>query len=180
MQINVHHAGMKSLSMKLLLPDSVYNLIVERARTEGVEPAHYCSSLITESVENTIESKSKLAFGVPGSSSARHTNGLDSQLPDTVEQILSICRYVWHEKMEYADAVRKVASDLNVLDTTVRDKCTRRISLPHAPIDTARFLAMLTAPTELRDYLCHRFPKHAGEIVQRFEPIMPRDRQHFT
>src|SRR6185295_4668768 len=134
---------------------------------EGVDPAHYCSSLITESLYNVRKPAIPSPFSV-GSQYGGHANGTSSKLPDTVEQILSICRFVWKDKMEYADAVRKVAKDLNVLDTTVRDKCTRRISFPHAQIDTDRFLAMLNHPTELRDYLCHRFPKHSQEIAGRF------------
>src|SRR6266487_469527 len=164
---------MKSLNLILLLPDSAYGLIVERARADGVEPAHYCSTLITESLDNTRKmSPSGLPFGIRNQSVSQ-ANEANSKLPDTVEQVLAICRFVWNDQMEYADAVRKVAQDLNVLETTVRDKCTRRISLPHAQIDTGRFLAMLKHPTELRDYLCHRFPKYSQEIAQRFGTLRP-------
>src|SRR5437879_1983609 len=133
---------MKSLNIKLLLPDSAYGLIVERSKAEGVDPAHYCSSLITESLDNGGRSTLRSPFLMNDQLDST-TNGANLNLPDTVEQILSICRFVWQDKMEFADAVRKVAKDLNVRDTTVRDKCTRRISFPHAQIDTDRFLAML-------------------------------------
>src|SRR5271169_5801310 len=124
--MHVYSSRMRSLNFKLLIPDSAYSLIVERAKAEGVDPAHYCSSLITESLGN---STTKLPHGLPfemRNQSGGHTNGANSKLPDTVEQILAICRFVWHDKMEYAEAVRKVARDWNVRDTTVRDKCTRR------------------------------------------------------
>jgi len=164
---------MKSLSIKLLLPDTAYNLIVERAKAEGVDPAHFCSSFITESLDNKA---TKVTLGSPSemrNQSAINLNGTNPKLPDTVEQILAICRFVWQEKLEYADAVRKVAKSLGVRETTVRDKCTRRISLPHAPIDTGQFLDMLARPTALRDYLCQRFPRFSREIAQLFGTITP-------
>jgi len=162
---------MKTLNVRLLLPDSTHELIVNRAKTEGVDLAHYCSSLITEIFGNTApQAPTGLPFPMPAPSKD-NLNGTHAKLPDTVEQILAIGRYVWQQKMEFADAVRRVAKDFDVFETTIRDKCTRRISFPHAQIDTDRFLAMLANPTELRDYLCHRFPKHSRNINQQFESL---------
>ena len=164
---------MKSITMKLLLPDSTHSLIIERAKVEGVDLAHYCSSLITEFLGNESRRMSPRLPIEPHHSS---TNGIamGRELPDTVEQIFEICCFVWQEKMEFADAVRKVAKNWGVNETTVRDKCTRRISLPDAPVVTNQFVEMLARPIALRDYLCHRFPKCSGEISHRFEKIMPR------
>ena len=164
---------MKSINIKLLLPDTAYNLILERSKVEGVDPAHYCSSLITESVGNDAL---KTRLSQPFETRTLSGNGIGetrSKLPDTVEQIFAICRYVWKDKIEFADSVRKVAKELDVRETTVRDKCTRRISLPQAPINTDQFLELLTRPGALRDYLCHRFPKFSREIAQRFGTITP-------
>jgi hypothetical protein len=160
----------KSINVKLLLPDTAYDLIIARSNTEGVDLAHYCSSLITESLGNgLIKAPVKLAF--EGNGQAH--NGTHSSLPDTVEQILAVCNLVWRKKIDFADAVQRVAKDLGIQETTVRDKCTRRISLPHAPVDTERFLDMLARPNVLRDYLCHRFPKFSQEIANRFGNITP-------
>ena len=158
---------MKSMNIKLLLPDSTHNLIVAKAKSEGVDLAHYCSSLITESLGSGMRSSSRTPFETH-SPYPTGINGTQSKLPDTVEQILAVYRLVHKNKMEFADAVRKVAKDLGINETTVRDKCTRRISFPHAPIDTDQFLDMLTRPNALRDYLCHRFPKFSREIAQQF------------
>ena len=159
---------MKSINIKLLLPDAAYDLVVERSSAEGVGLAHYCSSLLIESLgSGPIKAPIKSAF----EGNDRTHNGAHSSLPDTVEQILAICNLVWRKKMDFADALRKVANDLGIQETTVRDKCTRRISLPHAPIDTERFLDLLARPNALRDCLCHRFPKFSQEIANRLDGI---------
>src|ERR1041385_4209332 len=164
---------MKTTDVRLFLADPIHDLVIERAKAEGVDLGHYCSGLVTEFLSKAAP---KAPNGLPFETHVQprvSLNGTTPTLPDTVEQILAIGRYVWIEKMEFADAVRKVAKDFKIFETTVRDKCTRRISFPHSQIDTDRFLAMLAHPTELRDYLCHRFPKHSREIIQRFEPLTP-------
>jgi hypothetical protein len=163
---------MKSFNVNLFLPDAIHSAIFARAKVEGVDPAHYCSSLIIESLGSEIV---KAPIGLPlakHGQSANGINGIHSSLSDTLEQILAVCRCVWRDKLEFADAVHKVAKNFKVNETTVRDKCTRRISLlPHSQIDTEKFLNMLAQPSTLRDYLCRRFPKYSGEIIQRFEQI---------
>jgi hypothetical protein len=165
---------MKSLNVNLFLPDTVHSTIFERAKTEGIDPAHYCSSLIIESLGNGGIVKTT-PIGLPfvkHGQSANGINGTHSSLSDTLEQILAVCRCVWQDKLEFADAVRKTAKNFKVNETTIRDKCTRRISLfPHSQIDTEKFLNMLAQPSVLRDYLCRRFPKYSREIIQRFEQI---------
>ena len=171
---NIYFKGMKSLNMNLLLPDATHSIIVERAKVEGVDPAHYCSSLIIECLGSDLV---KTPIGLPFTKNSQSANGIGgthSNLSDTLEQILAVCRCLWWDKMGFADAVRKVAKDLKVNESTVRDKCTRRISLlPHSQIDTEKFLNMLAQPSTLRDYLFRRFPKYSGEIIQRFEQITP-------
>lgn len=160
---------MKSITVKLLLPETICDLVEQRSKAEGVDPAHYCSTLIAESLGGGIKPPIPVLLNGHGRSHA----AVNSSLPDTVEQILAVCNLVWLKKLDFADAVRKVAKDLNIQETTVRDKCTRRISLPHAPIDTERFLGMLARPNALRDYLCHRFPKFSQDIIQRFGALTP-------
>lgn len=164
---------MKSFNVNLFLPDAVHSTIFERAKAEGVDPAHYCSSLIIESLGAGIV---KTPIGLPFVKHGQSANGISetySSLSDTLEQILAVCRCVWQDKLEFAEAVRKTAKNFKVNETTVRDKCTRRISLfPHSQIDTEKFLNMLAQPSTLRDYLCRRFPKYSGEIIQRFEQII--------
>jgi hypothetical protein len=167
---------MKTMTIKLLLPDSTYDLVAERAQIEGVDPAHYCSILLTERLaENARKSPSKppVEFHSPPVGNSGEIT-VARKLPDTLEQIFAVCRCVWHSKLEFSDAIHKVAKNLGVQETTVRDKCTRRISLPHVQVDTDKFLQMLNQPSTLRDYLCHRFPKFSNQITQHFESIAPQ------
>jgi hypothetical protein len=168
---------MKTMAIKLLLPDSTYDLVCERAKVEGVDPAHYCSILLTERLAGDMrKTSSKLSPELRVLSAANSgTITVPRKLPDTLEQIFAVCRYVWHNKLEFSDAIHKVAKNLGVQETTVRDKCTRRISLPHSQVDTNKFLHMLIQPRTLIDYLCHRFPKFSTEITQRFESILPQN-----
>jgi hypothetical protein len=163
----------QTTTIKLVLPNSTYSLIAERAKAEGIDPAYYCSILLTDNVvsgtKNTPSNPPIKIYSPNGS----ETIAVPRKLPSTIEQILSVCRYVWQEKMEFGDALRKVAKEFNREETTVRDKCTRRISLPpHTQIDTGKFLEMLAQPITLRDYLCRRFPKFSAEISHRFERII--------
>jgi hypothetical protein len=168
---------MKTMAIKLLLPYSTYSLVAERAKVEGVDPAYYCSILLTEYLGNDIRkmpSKSPVELRAPFPGDSRAIV-VARKLPDTIEQIFAVCRGVWQNKLEFRDALHKVAKQFEVEETTVRDKCTRRISLPHLQVNTDKFLQMLNQPAALRDYLCHRFPKFSSDITQRFEPIMPHN-----
>jgi len=165
----------QTTTIKLVLPNSTYSLIAERAKAQGIDPAYYCSLVLTNDAANSSKetpSNPPITINTPN---ALGTIKTMRKLPSTIEQILSVCRCVWREKMEFGDALRKVAKEFNREETTVRDKCTRRISLPHSQVDTGRFVQMLNQPETLRDYLRHRFPKFSTEIVQRFETIMPRN-----
>lgn len=168
---------MKTMTIKLLLPYSTYSLVAERAKAEGIDPAYYCSILLTECLGNDIRktpSKPPIELRAPFPGDSRVIEVV-RKLPDTIEQIFAVCRSVWQNKLEFRDAVHKVAKQFEVEETTIRDKCTRRISLPHLQVDTDKFLQMLNQPVALRDYLCHRFPKFSSDITKRFEPIMPQN-----
>jgi hypothetical protein len=62
-------------------------------------------------------------------------------------------------------AVRRVATDFRVKETTVRDKCTRRIGLSN----TDAFLEKLGEAEKLKIFLCQqpRFMSFEPEIAQR-------------
>lgn len=157
-------------TIKLLLPDATYEKVLAQARTEGFDAPHYLSSLVVEQVDRHIPLVNK-PFSNHSPQPAR-SDSVGRTLPDTVEQVLAIAKYVWHDGVKYSDAVRKVSGDLNVQETTVRDKCTRRISFPNEPVTIESFLDMLSRREPLRDYLGRRFPKDAGEIARRFNELM--------
>lgn len=161
-------------TITLLLPDAAYEKALAQARSVGFDAPHYLSNLVVEQIDRHISPIIQPVKNVESNQSPQPTQRISvtRTLPDTVEQILAIAKYVWHDGVKYSDAVRKVAADLNVQETTVRDKCTRRISFPNEPVTIESFVDMLSRREALRDYLCRRFPKDAGEIGRRFDEIM--------
>jgi hypothetical protein len=151
-------------TVELLLPDGVYEQALAKAHAEGFDTRHYLSNLVIEQIQHSRP---------PTEGVARETTEAPSQpVPDTVEQILRVCAYVWRSGYTFPEAVRRVANDLNIHETTVRDKCSRRISFPNAQVSLDMFLEMLSERVKLRDYLCRRFPKHDAEIRRRFDELI--------
>jgi hypothetical protein len=162
-------------TITLLLPDPTYRAISDRARSfrPAADETSYLTSFVIEQIDKenaAISTKNVIAHDVLRPP-AQTTNN-DGALPDTVFQILAICEYVWKYNFEYGEAVHKVAKSLNVDETTVRDKCTRRISFPNEKVNTEMFLDMLSKREPLLEYLCRRFPKCDAEIVRRFGKII--------
>jgi hypothetical protein len=151
-------------TIELLLPDGVYEQALAKAHAEGFDTRHYLSNLVIEQIQ-TSKTPTKRA-------SAERLEAPSHSVPDTVEQILRVCTYVWRSGYSFPEAVRRVATDLNIHETTVRDKCTRRISFPNAPVSLDTFLEMLSERVKLRDYLCRRFPKDDDEIRRRFDELI--------
>jgi hypothetical protein len=163
-------------TLNLIIPDSTYDLALQRAKAEGMDPAFYCSTLLTERLNQDFQRPTsnrpvqKTTQSLVGS---KATLSIGRKLPDTIEQIFAVCRHVWQDKMEYSEAVNKVSRDLCIQETTVRDKCTRRICLPNSPVNTDRFLNLLAHPNSLVEHLCRRFSRFSAEIHLIFEPILP-------
>lgn len=160
-------------TIKLTIPDSTHDLAIQYANAEGIDPAHYCSTFITEhlgrtSIKRSTQKATSSNFGLGELASSGR------KLPDTIEQIFSVCRYVWKNKIEYSEAAHRVSKDLCIQETTVRDKCTRRISLPNSPVNTDRFIGMLAQPNLLLEHLRRKFPRFSTEINQLFESILPK------
>lgn len=152
-------------ALKLVLTEPTLAALGRLAQSVGGSIEQYCSALLTESAENANK---PLNNGV-----IEHNLSLNgADLPDTVIQVLAICKYVWIDHSNFKRAVPKVASDFSVQCTTVRDKCTRRISLPNVPVDTDDFLGLLSRPAVLRDHLCLKFPKYKAEIIRRFDQLI--------
>jgi hypothetical protein len=161
-------------TITLLLPDAAYEKALVQARNTGFDAPHYLSNLVVEQIDRHILSANQKVKRMEANHAPQPTQRVSGTrtLPDTVEQILAIAKYVWRDGIKYSEAVRKVAADLNVQETTVRDKCTRRISFPNEPVTIESFVDMLSRREALRDYLCRRFPKDAGEIQRRFNEFM--------
>src|SRR5580698_2712173 len=134
--------------MKILLslPNTTYERVLAKAQNEGLDPGLYLSVFVADQIDKQYQGK----ITAPKTSelgredvSPEKTSTKDT-LPDTVEQIIAICTYIWKYNYMYGDAVRKVALDNNIQNTTVRDKCTRRISFPRERITTEAFLDLLS------------------------------------
>src|SRR5580692_11785519 len=111
----------------VFLADSTYSALVGNAALEAIDLPQFCSVILTEFADSR---RQKVA-----------NNGVsDEGVPDTVSQVLAVAKYVWIDILEFNEAVNRTAKDFSVQSTTVRDKCTRRISIGHSTIDTAKYL----------------------------------------
>ena len=80
-----------------------------------------------------------------------------------------------HCNKMYRVAVRKVANELGIRETTVRDKCStdRRLGPADVPINQATFINWLCDPNKLREHLSKRFPEFKEEIHKQFKDWLP-------
>ena len=154
--------------MSIFLAETTYEALAGHAALEAIDVPQFCSAILTEFADN----KRQYAAN-------KHVvNGLvpkQNGVPDTVSQVLAVSKYVWVDGLGFTDAINRTAKDFSVQSTTVRDKCTRRISLPNAPVDTSKFLKLLSQPPALRDHLCQKFTKYNKEIVGLFDKLIAID-----
>jgi hypothetical protein len=157
---------MKKISV--FLAETTYEALAGHAAIEAIDVPQFCSAMLTEFVDKNrqyTDNKHVTPSQVPSQ------NGV----PDTVSQVLAVSKYVWVDGLKFNKAINRTAKDFSVQSTTVRDKCTRRISLPNAPVDTSQFLKLLSQPPALRDHLCQKFPKYKKEIVSLFDKLIATD-----
>jgi len=85
-----------------------------------------------------------------------------SQIPSALLQILMVYDKVLHNKMEYTEAVKEVAAELEIREQSVADKCTRKIG-----INTQAFKELLQDKDELKKHLTDWFPEYEGIIAYK-------------
>jgi hypothetical protein len=176
--------------IKLTLSDSAYGKALELAGAHAVPVEAYVSSEIEDLLDNKAQSlhnRPPIESG-PAANRPMPSPSFSRTMPDTLEQVLAVCKHVYRTRMvpkdagkaraEFLDALTIVAKNIvnsetgqkGVGVTTVRDKCTtdRRLGLPGVHIDTATFIAWLCRPEILRDHLCRKFPHFVDDIHQRF------------
>jgi hypothetical protein len=148
---------------------------------------------VASEVEDLLDKKARSLDNRPSTNFKSMVNKsapiliLNRVMPDTLEQVLAVCKYVYrtkaipktpeHARTEFLDAINVVAKNTvnsrtgmkGVETTTVRDKCTRLLGR----IDTATFVAWLYSPELLRDQLCRKFPSFVNDIHQRFVEWLP-------
>ena len=181
--------------IKLTLSDSAYTKALELAGNHAVPVEAYVAS----EIEDLLDKKTQLLHIRPQADSKPTANkfipspSLSRAMPDALEQVLAVCKYVFRSRTiprspefaraEFLDALNVVAKNTvnaqtglkGVNVTTVRDKCTtdRRLGLPGVHIDTSWFVASLCRPELLRDHLCRKFPTFVSEIHQQFTEWLP-------
>lgn len=94
------------------------------------------------------------------------TEEMPDEIPDTLNQVLRVSDLVWNRGKTYNEAVVLVSKQINVEPNTVRDKCTRLISIKgKIKIDTALFLDFLDNRNKMAEHLKLKFP-HLQHIIE--------------
>ena len=181
--------------IKLTLSDSAYNKALELAGAHAVPVEAYVAS----EIEDLLDKKAQMMNNQTQIDSKPAANkivplpSLRRVMPDTLGQVLAVCKYVYrtrnvprdpeYARTEFLDALNIVAKNTvnsqtglkGVEVTTVRDKCTtdRRLGLPGVHIDAPTFVAWLCRPELLRDHLCRKFPAFVNDINQQFTEWLP-------
>ena len=81
---------------------------------------------------------------------------------EALTQILDVVELVLFQGKTYNEAVKIVAEKRGIYPTTVRDKCTRRISLT-----TSQFKHLLENKEKLLTFLVEKFPNKKDIINER-------------
>ncbi|MGO9200351.1 MAG: hypothetical protein ACLQM8_07400 [Limisphaerales bacterium] len=151
-------------TIKLMLSDHVHQIALNLAKAEDVEIGHFAAVVLSDGL---IELSRKRPVQEPECSPK--PNRLAAQMPDTVLQIHAACDALRQGSKSLPEAISTTAYKFGVLETTVRDKCTRRIGLA----SMADFMKLLSQPADLVDHLCRKFPRNAAETRALFAPILP-------
>ena len=146
---------MKKIS--LVLADHLYAVAARNAKELGVE--RYLEQILAEHLYNESPKIPNKATTTSPVSSAMVKDGL----PDTVLQIFAIVWHMHEEGLSFNRAVKITATEFGVRESTIRDKCTRRITISDTnPINTDMFKELLQRPETLINHLCQRFPDESG------------------
>ncbi len=77
--------------------------------------------------------------------------------------------------LSFRKAVKVAANEFKVNETTIRDKCTRRITISDTdPINTGKFIELLKRIENLVNHLCQKFPDHRRAIIEKFQTLTDR------
>ena len=143
--------------LKLLLPDHTYQIASNLARIEDVEIGQFTAGILSDAL---ISYHSSVA-DIP---TLRSTGSAGWEMSKTLEQIYQVCVEIWVYQREIPEAIKTVSKAFEVDETTIRDKCTRRINLP----TIASFKELVLRPDAFVHYLCERFPDDAEKIRRNF------------
>jgi len=173
--------------IRLILSDSAFEKALELAGSHAVPVEAYLSSEMEDLLDRkaTIPNRQAAADFKAVANKPGPSPSSSSIMPDTLRQVLDVSAYVYRSgnvphnkiraKYEFRDAVRAVAKEWNIGETSVRDKCctTRRLGLPDVPVNTDTFIVWLCEPERLRDHLCRKFPNCVTETHKRLAELLP-------
>jgi len=173
--------------IKLSLSDSAYAKALELAAANALPVEGFLPILIQDLLDK--ESQLLNDQSVHASTVMPIKNGpgpsFRSTMPDTLDQVLEVCQHVYKDKgvpkdemyarVQFREAVRTVAKNRSIHETTVRDKCCtdRRLGLSGVSVNLDSFLSWLCKPELLRDHLCRKFVNCVSEIHSRFDQFLP-------
>ena len=146
------------------MSNQTYHQAFEQAKCEGLEIGQYVTGIL----EDALSSIADVAPAKRPSSIQRVPQERNGLLV-TITQLHEVCRLVWQGHNDFNDAVRAAATKFNVHETTIRDKCTRRIDVE----STDAFLDLLRSPQKLIGHLCGKYPKLAQDINIQFSSVLP-------
>ncbi|SRR5260221_1922240 len=156
---------MKKVS--IVLADHLYSIAAKNAQELGVE--RYLEQILAEHLYN--ETPKVPTKETAGNSTFFRTS--KDGLPDTVLQIYAIVRHMREEGLSFKKAVKVTANELGIRESTVRDKCTRRITISSTEIiDTDAFNELLQKTEKLVNHLCQKFPDHQQAIKEKFKTYL--------
>jgi hypothetical protein len=173
--------------LKLSLSDSAYEKALALSGGHALPVEAYISSEIEDLLDKKAKTPPKQAANDFNQEEGKFgpSPSTRSIVPSTLSQVLAVCTHVYITgyapneeslaRAKFKDAVRAVAKELNIGESSVRDKCCtdRRLGLPDVPINTDVFVTWLCKPELLRDHLCRKFPLCINEIRKRFAELLP-------
>jgi hypothetical protein len=152
-------------TLKLIIPDHIYQIVGEMARADRVDIGQFAACALSDTIIDESQSRQQEEGARPAS-----TAPVPEVLPDTATQLHEICRNVWQHHQDLNEAIRTAAYTFRVSESTVRDKCTRRINLA----TMSEFMKLLSVPQDLVEHLCRKFPRHEANLRSLFAPILPK------
>jgi hypothetical protein len=162
---------MKMKLVTIYLPENLYAIASAEAGQLGVDRylEHFIANHFYQGIKSTPKGQSQ---NVSSHMAAHFSN---SELPATVLQIYSIVRSMNEGGLSFRRAVKVAANEFGVNESTIQDKCTRRISISSTnQINTDKFIGLLKTKS-LVNHLCQKFPDHRQAIIKKFQTITEKN-----
>jgi hypothetical protein len=151
----------------IFLPENLYAIASAEAGQLGID--RYLEHFVANHFYEGLKAAPKKQNEVVTNQLPR--NFLDAMLPDTILQIHAVVRSMSKDGLSFRKAVKVAANEFNVNSTTIRDKCTRRITISSiSPINTDKFIELYRTK-KLVNHLCQKFPDHHQAIVEKFQTL---------